>query len=83
MPRMNRIDRVIMKGVEQLTALEKRAQAGEANNPAVGEIMYDRTRDARAAMARAWPNMTPEERAVEIDKAGGTAEFMAFLGGGK
>lgn len=84
MPRMNRVDRLIMKGVEQLHTLEQKARKAEANNPAVGEVMYDRKREARAAIARAWPAMTEEQRMAEIEKAGSVAEFMAFLGkGGK
>ena len=81
MPRMNRVDRLIMMGVEQLHTLEQKTREKEATNPQVGEVKYDRARDARAAIARAWPAMSEEQRMAEIEKAGSVSEFMQFLGG--
>jgi len=82
MPRLNSVDRLIMKGIESLSALEKKTKEKEANTPAVGEVMYDRKRDARSAIARQWPTMSKEQRMAEIEKAGSVEAFMDFLGTG-
>lgn len=79
---MNRVDRLIMKGIEQLSALEKKTREKEATTPSVGEVMYDRRRDALRALATRWPTMSEEQRMAEIEKSGSVAEFMAFLGKG-
>jgi len=83
MSRLNRVDRVIMKGVEHLHILEQKAREKEATTPAVGEVMYDRKRDAIRAMASRWPTMTEEQRMAEIEKAGSVGAFLDFLGKGE
>lgn len=83
MPRMNSVDRVIERGVRQLARLEERARKAEDSTPAVGEVMYDRARDASRALARSWPGMTAEEKQAKIDEAGGVAAFMEFMGKGQ
>lgn len=72
-----------MKGVEQMHTLRKKAEKAEATTPAVGEVMYDRKRDARRAVAKRWATMTPEERMAQIEKAGGVSGFMDFMGKGE
>jgi|TARA_Y100000034_G_scaffold136290_1_gene212012 hypothetical protein len=79
---MHSVDKLILRGVSRLSELDAKARKAAETQPKVGEVMYERKRDARTAFNRNWQNMTPEQRQNELATPGRVQEIMELMGGG-